>query len=372
LSNSEKQSKEILAMANFLAEVKEFFDGVKSAPARERGSFTISTKDAVSFVERDHYLQILVNEMYLSKEREWWVRYAPVAFVATTYLYGTEYQTAPIVVGPSLFQQYSKDVGDGTIIRNAPVTSLHPYQGGALTLTVIFSKVERQDNSEKVLDVLESFTNVASPLAPVIPFDSYLKIAGSVMSGMRVLLNLPKTKPVVAYRETINPQLNQSRLDPMHIVLIDAPNPTDHEKKRFRVKNSQLFYGDSDVDAVPYRKSDFILLEIAQGTKRTDERTLAFYPLWEQTRKLGQQSAKQDGFWQEAKAHFNTLKIAINESPELTRPDIKRLTSEYFNDMKEIRLGGAEEQQLSVEPQSAETLKSYQEIARQLDELDEL
>src|SRR6185369_8541880 len=104
----------------------------------------------------------------------------------------------------------------------------------------------------KVLDVLESFSSVASPLAPAFPFDSYLKIAGSVMSGMRVLLNLPKSQPVLAYRETINPQINQP-LNPIHLVLIDAPNPNEHEKKKFWVKNSQLFYGETEANALPYR-----------------------------------------------------------------------------------------------------------------------
>jgi hypothetical protein len=286
-------------------------------------------------------------------------------------MYENAYKTAPVVIGPALFQQFSKDVGDGTIIRNAPVTSLHPYGGGAVTLTVIFSKVEKQDNTDKVLDVLETFADIASPLAPAIPFSSYLKIAGSVMGGMRVLLNLPKTQPILAYRETINPQINQT-LEPLHLALIDIPGLSDAEKTRFRVKNSQLYYGDDEASAVPYRKSDFILLEIAQGSQRTDESSLAFYPLWEQTRRLGLQSAKQDGFWAEAKNQFNALKVAITESPDLTDPDIKRLMDNYLNEMKQIRQAGADEESLTIEAHSAGTLQEYQRIAKQLDELDKL
>lgn len=358
-------------MPDFFAEVKQLFDHAKSAPAKDRACFALPKPDGGPFVDRQHYLQILVNEMYLSKAREWWVRYSPVALVATTYLYGNDYQTAPIVVGPALFQQFSTDVGDGTLIRNAPVTSLHPYQGGALTLTVLFSKVEKQDNSDKVLDVLESFASVASPLAPAIPFTAYLKIAGSVMSGMRILLNLPKTQPILAYRETINPQINQ-KLEPMHLVLIDAPGLSDKEKAKFRIKDSQLYYGESDATAEHYRRSDYLLLEIAQGARRSDERTLDFYPLWEQTRKLGLQSARQAGLWAEAKNHFNTLKVALHESPDLTVPDVKRLTADYLGEMKEIRVGGAAEQDLTIGVQDTEALQSYQAIARQLDELDEL
>lgn len=345
--------------------LSQLFSHAKSAPARTRAGFKIGKPDGEPFIDRKHYMQVLVNEMYLAKEREWWVRYAPVALVATTYLYGTENQTAPVVVGPALLKQYSQDV-DGTIIRNAPVTSLHPYQGGAVTFTVIFTKVEKANNADKVLDVLEGFAEVASPLAPAIPFSSYLKIAGNVMTGARVLFDLPKTQPIVAYRETINPQISQV-LEPMHLVLIDTQGLTDEEKRKFRVRDSQLYYGDA-----PYRENDFVLLEIAQGSKRTDERTLDFYPLWVQTRKLGLQAARQDGLWQEAKHHFNTLKVAINESSDLTEPDARRLTAAYLNELKEIRQSGAEEQELKIEERSADTLREYQQVARQLDELDEL
>jgi hypothetical protein len=356
---------------SFVAAVVQLFDHAKSAPAKDRANFRIARPGGAAFVEREHYLQILVNDMYLAKEREWWVRYAPVALVAPTYLYENEYKTTPVVIGPALFQQFSQDVGDGTVIRNAPVTGLHPYQGGAVTLTVIFSKVEKQDNADKVLDVLESFSDIASPLAPAIPFSAYLKIAGSVMSGMRVLLNLPKTQPILSYRETINPQINQP-LAPMHFVLIDVPGMSAAEKAKFHLKDGQLHYGETEASAKPYRKSDYIVLEIAQGSKRNDESTLAFFPLWQQTRRLGLQAAKQAGLWDEAKSHFNTLKVALYESPDLTKPDISRLTKGYLSELKEIRTGAAEEQSLKVEGQSNEALVEFQAIAKELNELDEL
>jgi hypothetical protein len=358
---------------NFVSAVLQLFDNAKSAPARDRANFAIPKKDGTPFVPRQHYIQILVNDMYLAKEREWWVRYAPVALVAPTYMYDKEYKTAPVIIGPALFQQFSKDIGDGTIIRNAPVSSMHPYWGGAVTLTVIFSKVEKEDNADKVLDVLENFADIASPLTPAIPFSSYLKIAGNVMNGMRVLLNLPKTQPILAYRETINPQINQA-LAPQHLVLIDTPGLSDADKTKFYVKNGQLYYGDTDASAVPYRKNDFILLEIAQGSQRSDEGSLAFYPLWEQTRRLGLQSALQDGYWAEAKNQFNALKVAVSESPDLTEPDVKRLLEDYLLEMKEIRQGGAEEQSLDIKlpGEGAGALQEYQRIAKQLDELDQL
>ena len=77
-------------MSNFVSgkwtEVKELFDHAKSGPAKDRANFSIPKTGGTPFLPHQHYIQILVNDMYLAKEREWWVRYAPVALVAPTYL----------------------------------------------------------------------------------------------------------------------------------------------------------------------------------------------------------------------------------------------------------------------------------------------
>ena len=203
----------------------KLFDKAKSAPAKGRACFNLTDPSTPTFAKNQHYLQILVNEMWLAQARQWWVQYDPVVLVVASYIYGTEISAVPMVVGPMLFKQYSSDIGSGSIIRNAPVSGLHPYKGGSLTLTVIFNKVQRVNNSDRMLEALESITSVASPVAPAIPFATYLKMAGGVMGGLEILFDLPETKPVIAYRETINPQIDQT-LKPGYLVLIDAPAMT--------------------------------------------------------------------------------------------------------------------------------------------------
>jgi len=351
---------------------QKLFNKAKSAPAKDRAAFILPDPAAPTFSRRKHYLQILVNEMYLAKARQWWVGYDPAVLVAASYIYGQQTATVPMVVGPTMFQQFSNDIGDGTIIRNVPVTSLHPYQGGSLTLTVIFNKVQRVNNSDRMLKALESITSVASPLAPTIPFDAYLKMAGSVMSGLSILFNLPETKPVIAYSETINPQINQTMV-PGYIVLIDAPGITKEEQAKFKVVDSQLHYQDEHEGLVQYRKSDFIVLQIAQGTHRTDENVLPFYPTWLETRRLGLQSRNIDVLWQEAKNHFNTLKISVYESPDLTKPDIQFYYDQYYEELVSIRQGAANDAFLKAKSLPVgDDFQKMQAKAKSLDELDEL
>ena len=55
-------------MANFVTDVKQLFDHAKSAPAKNRASLFFPKKGNSPFTEHQHYLQILINEMYLAKK----------------------------------------------------------------------------------------------------------------------------------------------------------------------------------------------------------------------------------------------------------------------------------------------------------------
>jgi hypothetical protein len=48
-------------MTNFLGEIKLLFESAKSAPARSRPNFTIPKENGAPFVDRQHYMQILIN-----------------------------------------------------------------------------------------------------------------------------------------------------------------------------------------------------------------------------------------------------------------------------------------------------------------------
>lgn len=357
-------------MANIIEQLGDLWNSAKSSPAKSRSYFTI--KDIVErpFVEKQHYMQIIINEMYLTKNREWFIKYAPVALIATTHIYGNQEHTTPVIIGPSLFQQYTKeDLPDGIIIRNAPVISLHPYQGGAVTLTAIFSKVEKKNNVDIVLEVLENIAGIASPLAPAIPFASYLKVTGSIMNSVRTLMNLSETVPLIAYRETINPQVGHALL-PTYLVLIDA-DQKEIKKEQFVVIDSRLYYKENGMDAQPYRKHDFLLIQFARGDKRNDERMLPFYELWEQTRDLAAQ-ASDDHFWLQTKEHWNTLKRIMLKSPDLTRPDYKRFKVEYLAEITELRNEAVDEAQMGPGDKLADDEQELRDTAHELDELDEL
>ena len=322
------------------------------------------------FAARQHYLQVVVNELFLAAERKWFVTYEPVALVALTYIYNKQQRSVPMLVGPSLFREYAQpsDKGPaGYIVRDTPVTPLIPYQGGPVTMTVVFSAVQKSNMVDTFLKVVEGLAKAASPVAPTLAISTYLEVADHVMDGVQELMGLSATETRFAFQRTINPQINQD-LKPTYVALIDADEQTINKsdlavvERRLQRKSGKT--GES------YRENDFVLLQVAQGVKRTDERLLSFYPLYETTRDLAAVAATGSA-WDDAKANFNTLKLALLNSPDLTRPDYVRLRDEYLNEVIELRKEAVKQADLALTPPDPDQ-SDLAKVAAKLNALDEM
>jgi hypothetical protein len=348
--------------------IEAIWDDLKVGKAKNRAHFTIN-RDHIDegdqlgppFKAKEHYFQSIINEMFLAKERRWFADYDPMAFVASSYMYRDESETLPLLVGPSMLQQFGQEVPLGMIFQNTPVSGLHPYRGGPLTLTIILNGLQRQNNADKLLQVVESISGAINPSTA---FSAYLKIAKTVIDGFKTLLGLQQTIPVVGYHTTINPDIGQV-FRPAYFVLIDT-DAQQVNQDEFWVRDSRLYYGREQSTAQPYRANDFILFSIAQGDKRTDEQALSFYPLWKATQDLAVRPGQH--FWNEAKAQFNTLKRELVNSPDLTKSDSQRLINQYLEELIQLHhetelLGQLAPKQLS------DTETELRQIAEELDKL---
>lgn len=358
-------------MSKFFNRVESIWDNLKAGKAKTQAHFAIG-RDHINngdqlgshFEAGQHYFQIIINEMFLANQRQWFVNYDPMAFVASSYIYDKQQETIPLVVGPGMLAQFGQQVPKGMIFQNTPVSQLHPYQGGSLTLVIILNKLQRGNNAEKLLQVVESVSGAVDPSKA---FSLYLTIAKTVLDGIETLLGLQQTVPVLGYRIAINPAIRQV-FEPTYFVLLDE-DARLVQQNRFRVRNDSLYYVNDQGKDEPYRDHDFILFSIAQGDKRDDERALPFYALWETTKDLAARPIPDgDHFWKDAKAQFNTLKRELLNSPDLTAPDSKRLREQYFKELADIREETIREGKLAPQPLSeAET-----ELRQMADELDKL
>jgi hypothetical protein len=362
-------------MSDLGSVVQGWWDRMRSREAKPRAHFFIDRRYAddgadlgPSFKEKKHYFQVIVHEMFLANAREWFVNYDPMVAAAASYIYDTKVVTVPFVAGPSLLKDFRHKAPEGMIFRNTPISGLNPYQGGAFTLTLVLYKVQRKNNADKLLKVVEG---ISKSLDPSNTLAAYLKVAETVVDGVEAILGLEETVPVVGYQVTINPQIKQS-INPDYCVLIDAESGTQEMKpERFRVRGSQLYFVDGKGADQEYRAHDFVLFRIAQAEKRDDERTLDFFPTWIAAQDFAARGT--DAYWEDAKAHFNTLKRSLLKSPDLTLPDAVRLRTEYFDELKRLRKESAEESQMAGEDEAmSEEEKELRRMATELDTLDKL
>lgn len=360
-------------MPTIAERVQDVWNTVRAGDAVSKARFKIEQEHAdrdlgSPFEAKQYYLQVMINEMFLRHGREWFANYDPMVFAVGSYIYDKKYEAVPYVVGPAMLKEFGSEteVPYGMIFENIPVSGFHPYQGGQLTLTIILSKLQRSNNAERLLQVVEGISNSIDPTAA---FSTYLKLAGTVLDGVEAILGLKQTEALIGFRTSINPDREGEVLEPAYYVLVDAAE-AEVERDRFWVKESRLCIGDSLESAGPYSKNrsvnDFVLFSIAQGKRRRDERILPFFPTWETALDLA--SRPEMHYWKDAKAQFNTLKRSLITSPDLTKPDSTRLRNEYLEELKQVRRDAVMEGELSESIMPEEEL----ELGRISDELDEL
>jgi hypothetical protein len=265
-----------------------------------------------------------------------------------------------------MLKDFGHETPGGMIFRNTPVSGLNPYQGGAFTLTLVLYKVQRKNNADRLLQVVEG---ISKSLDPSTTLTAYLKVAGTVVNGVEAILGLDETVPVLGYRVTVNPQINQP-MTPDYWAVIDEDSAAETMKpESFRVRKSRLYFAHTTGAEKEYRDRDFVLFRMAQASRRDDERTLPFYPTWAAAQDFAARG--DDKYWEDAKAHFNTLKRSLLNSPDLTRPDSIRLRTEYLEELKKLRKESVNESHLTPEP-APETEKELRRIGAELDKLDNL
>jgi len=362
-------------MSDLVSTVQGWWDHMKSGEAKTRAQFSIDRSHADDgaklgppFEEKRHYFQVIVHEMFLAKAREWFVGYDPMVVAAASYIYDTKIETVPFVAGPSMLKDFGHEAPEGMIFRDTPVSGLNPNQGGAFTLTLVLYKVQRKNNADRLLQVVEGISKSVDPSNALA---AYLKMAGTIVDGVEAILGLKETVPVLGYRVTINPDIKQT-MSADYLAVIDEDSATAAMKpEKFRVRKSRLYHVDGGGAEKEYRDRDFVLFRIAQGDKRTDERTLPFYSLWTAAKDFAARG--NDEFWKDAKAHFNTLKRNLLSSPDLTGPDSARLRIEYLGELQKVRKDAVDETPLAAESAPvSEAEKELRRMGAELDKLDNL
>lgn len=272
------------------------------------------------FQPHTHYFQVRVNEMYLSKRREWFTTYDPLVFAVTEFIYHRRHVSLPFVVGPTMLESYGRQLPIGMLFSNTRIAGPYPYRGGRIALAVVLYRVRRDNAIRNVLRLLEKVAGVVDVANMV---HAYIRIADVLLEGMETLLGANATEPRIGVRIELDPAASGA-IHPGYYALLD-PQATRVNPEHLRVRNEQLWYG-SEANAEPYRASDYVLYSLTRSDQRSDVTTLPFYPLYEQT--LAAAISPDATNWKRARINLLTLIQNIELSPDLTITQARSLSRE--------------------------------------------
>ena len=259
-----------------------------------------------------HYFSISVNEMFLSDKRQWHMEVDPMVFSVCNFQYDGSTLETPFIIGPSSLKKYREYVPQGMLYKNTPVVGIYPWRGGNVALSIILCKVERQNNIEKILNVVEE---VANSLDFSKSLSNSLKISKVIMNGINALLGFQETQPIIGINNNFGQAANNLFKSGYYALI----NDNNIDKYKFWVKNNELNYGNSLETSVPYRGDDFVLFKIGLAYKRDDEQSLPFYQEYKKIYEYIKNQVELDVKQRDnLKSRLTQLAVAIKLSPDLT------------------------------------------------------
>ncbi|TMC60945.1 MAG: hypothetical protein E6J26_00540 [Chloroflexi bacterium] len=285
-----------------------------------------------AFKAGQHYFQVLVNEMYLTKQRQWLDKIDPLVYAVCEFNYDNKPQVMPFVVGPGMLKRLGvpDQYANGIIFRNTSISGIRPYRGGGLTLSIVLCEASVGNYVTPLLRVIESAAN-ALDFSPAL--SPYMKVATLVMDGFESLFNTGGIKPLVGLRDSFGPNFG-TPFRPTYFALIDAPNVNPQS---LWVRDNQLVEGAELHSAKPYRQADFVLYSIVvpSDNKRDDVDALPFGDLWGRVKKDAASPVDKPDY-ESAKTNMAALYQSILLSPDMTEPQADELADQYAKRMQSI------------------------------------
>ena len=196
-------------MTELLTNLSTFMGRLPAGPLLQPKSVTIPPNrcqpsgSSGTVIRKDKcYLTLTVNELFLSKARQWWSTFQPMVVVGTSFVQGSTTVTVPAVVGPSLLARPGEKLPQGLLLNDIEVAGPIPYRGGALTITLLLYQVTHSNHARDLLQLVEG---VSKAIGPAADLGLLSKVGGALLDGLGSLLGLDGTAPIMGQRFTMSP-----------------------------------------------------------------------------------------------------------------------------------------------------------------------
>jgi hypothetical protein len=303
---------------------------LRQSPSQPPGWFPIPhdhVQDAAGMPleAEQHYFEVRINEMYLSYARQWFDAYDPMVLAVSEFTYNGQPAVVPFVVGPAMLKKLGSELPQGMIFADTCVAGPHPYREDGIAVTVVLYRVSRENYVRKLLRIIES---AATALDFANALSAYMKVADVVLDGIEALTGTDgSADPIIGIHKAFD------STETGYFALIDTVQSSPEVGKLW-VRDQRLVYGQSLVDAAPFREAEYVLFSVA-AVARKDVSKLPFYQTWQQVVQEANKSSKQD-IWESAKVNMAALLGMLDTSPDLTAPHATALGDEWIATMNRM------------------------------------
>jgi hypothetical protein len=317
-----------------------------------------------AFVPNDVYLEVRVQQIWLTQERQLWREFQPFLAVVTGFIHKGEERMLPALLGSSeLSGKLSLIEKDDAIeIRNIRIAGPMPYEGDDVTILVALFRAKTMDWLSRTLGVVEQISKAVGTSALV----SIKPVADSIISALTQFLGEKDLElrcgQYQGWPRANDPKYPQSTdLQPMHYVVMRKPVNGDGAElgAGFTVRDGRLHSIDGEKTKL-YTAHDFVLLSIEPKQLRDDYKRLDFYKFWEATKErlAAGEADVAEREWRKTAGALYTDELTESQQRVLYT-EYKRRYDEMLGRLVEAKVRGESAVGLEIdEPDPAEIILS--------------
>ncbi|MGD2039196.1 MAG: hypothetical protein PVH11_00120 [Anaerolineae bacterium] len=220
-------------------------------------------EQGVPFESGQHYIRIVISEMYLEKSFAWFKTWYPAVHIGIQLAFGDQ----PAVVITRVVKP-PEDATQQGVLKNYHILELTPYNGGKVEVQGALMALQGEDYLGTAIEVLQDFSSLVAP-----PLGQALGVAEKVSNGLDSMLNVTNGQVRLPYHDAfVGKDMGTSELKQGYLALIRAEAGQARDQviaERLSVDNGELYY-DGGGGKKRFRNADYMLLRIEQTDKRDD------------------------------------------------------------------------------------------------------
>ncbi len=304
-----------------------------------------------------NYFRLWLSEMCLAKDREWFKSLYPVVHSIIHIQFGNQEISLPYVAGSLNLSDVNSSNLDKVIQLNHPMTSLMPFNGGAVEVAAGILAMQGEDYLNRFIKVMGDFSSIL-----VVPqLSTALNVAGPIAKGVEELLGVSNGDMHLGLHQSFVGKGGGSTncLKAGYIAAILAEEE-ELDTNGLWVMNDRLRYGTSADDSEPLTGFTYMLFRIESREERDDMDGLTNIsePFNEAI------SALMNGEEERSKTLLRTCIAAAMTSPDLTKADRRRVAQVMKTEFDEA--------QNMVVPTRGEVRQIIPKEAREIDKITNL